>query len=158
MTRAEENQRAEEIAERTVRYLRKKEAATRKVYVVIFGTRHFRDYKLFEREVTKFLKHVKKVEKLPQERIIIIEGEAAGADKMAVRYALEYGYNYKPYPADWKRFGKRAGMLRNEEMKVQAEWGIGFWDGVSPGTKMMIGICEPKMGEQLKVIQYKEDK
>ena len=61
MTRAEENRRAEEIAERTVRYLRKKEAATRQVYVVIFGTRHFRDYKLFEREVTKFLKKVMKL-------------------------------------------------------------------------------------------------
>ena len=47
--RAEENRRAAEIAERTMKKIREKEARERKVGVVIFGTRTFRDYKLFEK-------------------------------------------------------------------------------------------------------------
>lgn len=151
--RAEENRRAAEIAERTMRKIKEKEARERKVGVVIFGTRTFRDYKLFEKEVTKFLDRVMKEEGLPQERIYIVEGEASGADKMAVRYALEYGYEYKPFPADWKTYGRRAGMIRNEDMSVEARWGIGFWDGQSVGTKGMINICK-KYGNRLRVVEY----
>ena len=151
--RAEENRRAAEIAERTMKKIKEKEARERKVGVVIFGTRTFRDYKLFEREVTKFLDRVMKEEGLPQERIYIVEGEASGADKMAVRYALEYGYEYKPFPADWKTYGRRAGMIRNEDMSVEARWGLGFWDCQSVGTKGMINICK-KYGNRLRVVEY----
>lgn len=154
-TRADMNREAELIAERTMKKIKEKEAKERKVGVVIFGTRTFRDYKLFEKEVTKFLDRVMKEEGLPQERIYIVEGEASGADKMAVRYALEYGYEYKPFPADWKTYGKRAGMIRNEDMSVEARWGIGFHVGDSPGTRNMISICK-KYGDKLKVIRIKE--
>lgn len=153
--RAEENRRAAEIAERTMKKIKEKEARERKVGVVIFGTRTFRDYKLFEKEVTKFLDRVMKEEGLPQERVYIVEGEASGADKMAVRYALEYGYEYKPFPADWKTYGRRAGMIRNEDMSVEARWGIGFHVGDSPGTRGMIEICK-KYGNKLKVINIDE--
>jgi len=46
------------------------------------------------------------------------------------------------YPADWPRFGKRAGYVRNEQMAKVAEGALILWDGFSPGTKHMINICE----------------
>lgn len=50
---------------------------------------------------------------------IIIHGNANGADKLAKTAGKELGLlpdKIRAYPADWKRFGKRAGPLRNQEM------------------------------------------
>jgi hypothetical protein len=58
-----------------------------------------------------------------------------GADGLAERYAAEFGYDFTPFPADWKKHGKSAGPIRNTEMsKTDAEVCIGFWDGKSRGT------------------------
>ena len=58
-----------------------------------------------------------------------------GADGLAERYAAEFGYDFTPYPADWKKHGRSAGPIRNSEMiKSGAEVCIGFWDGKSKGT------------------------
>lgn len=155
MTRAEENKRIEELCKKTMDKIKRDEARKRKVYVVIFGSRDFKDYKFFERRVNRFLRRVVKEEKIKHKQIVIVEGEASGADKMAVRYALENGYELKPFPADWNNLGRRAGMVRNEEMMVWSSWGIGFWDGESRGTKGMINLCKPKMEDRLEVIEYK---
>ena len=54
------------------------------------------------------------------------------------------------FPAEWNRFGRRAGFIRNTQMaEFASEEGsegtlIAFWDGESRGTKMMIGIAEKK--------------
>jgi predicted Rossmann-fold nucleotide-binding protein len=53
--------------------------------------------------------------------VVIIAGGASGADFLAKVFALdEYGDNafltYEEYPANWQLFGKRAGMLRNQQM------------------------------------------
>lgn len=62
-----------------------------------------------------------------------------GADGLAERYAFEFGYDFTPYPADWKKNGKSAGPIRNSEMlKSGAEVCIGFWDGKSKGTLDMM--------------------
>lgn len=58
-----------------------------------------------------------------------------GADGLTERYAVEFNYNFTPYPADWNKHGKSAGPIRNSEMiKSGAEICIGFWDGKSKGT------------------------
>ena len=42
--------------------------------------------------------------------------------------------------ADWERFGRAAGMRRNEQLLqcVKPDVVIAFWDGKSPGTRNMI--------------------
>jgi Protein of unknown function (DUF2493). len=47
---------------------------------------------------------------------LLIEGEAPGADTMARQWAEDRGVPFAPYPANWDKFGKAAGPIRNAEM------------------------------------------
>lgn len=46
----------------------------------------------------------------------IIHGAAPGADTIAGWLAHDFGFTVEAFPADWKRYGKRAGFLRNVAM------------------------------------------
>jgi predicted Rossmann-fold nucleotide-binding protein len=48
--------------------------------------------------------------------LIVIEGGATGADAHARRWAIEKGIWHETYPANWQRFGRSAGTLRNAQM------------------------------------------
>ena len=71
----------------------------------------------------------------------ILEGEAPGVDRMAKWWGKARGIPVLERPADWDRYGKRAGHIRNEAMGQEGEALIALWDGVSPGTKDMIDIA-----------------
>lgn len=47
---------------------------------------------------------------------------------------------YKEFKVDWKKFGKKAGMIRNEEMhkyikNFEHKMVFAFWNGESKGTQ-----------------------
>lgn len=44
----------------------------------------------------------------------------------------------KVFPADWNKYGKKAGPIRNKKMANYAEALLAIWDGKSCGTKNMI--------------------
>lgn len=46
----------------------------------------------------------------------IISGGARGADTLAVRFAQNYGTKLRVFQPDWKRYGKSAGHIRNQQM------------------------------------------
>jgi len=46
----------------------------------------------------------------------IISGKARGADSLAATVANELGLPLEEYPANWGRYGKGAGPIRNQEM------------------------------------------
>jgi hypothetical protein len=46
----------------------------------------------------------------------ILHGAARGADSIADRVAKLYGYEVKPFAADWYGMGRRAGIVRNLRM------------------------------------------
>ena len=48
--------------------------------------------------------------------IIIVEGEARGADSIAGRLAREMGFDVEGYPAQWGAYGRAAGPRRNQQM------------------------------------------
>ena len=58
------------------------------------------------------------------------------------QYAKEHGYDVHYFPAEWKRYGKAAGYIRNTEMAKNADALVAFWDGASLGTKHMIATAE----------------
>ena len=93
---------------------------------------------------------------LLNEGVEIVSGGARGADKLGERYAAERGYGLKIFPADWNRYGKRAGYLRNEQMAQYADVCICFWDGESRGTKHMIDLSN-RCGLKVIVNNYKEN-
>lgn len=68
----------------------------------------------------------------------VISGGARGADQLGEQFARDFGVPLTVCPANWDRYGKRAGYVRNAEMASQAEALIALWDGKSKGTLDMI--------------------
>lgn len=73
--------------------------------------------------------------------ITIIEGDARGADKLAGQYAEENGLRLEVYPADWEKYGKGAGAIRNLQMLSTGVDGVVAYPG-GAGTQNMITIAE----------------
>lgn len=71
----------------------------------------------------------------------ILSGGAAGVDTNAKRYAMEHLIPFTEYPAQWDKFGRAAGPIRNTEMALHADALIAIWDGESKGTGSMIRIA-----------------
>ena len=113
--------------------------------VITAGSRDFRDYELFKKEVSNIIGD--------STDVIIVSGLARGADAMGIKYANDNNLGLKKFPADWDRYGKSAGYKRNEEMAAFADTCICFWDGKSKGTNHMINLAK-KYELKLKVIRY----
>ena len=119
------------------------------IKVIIAGTRDFDNYELLKQKMDKIL--AGRVRN--NEEIIIISGTARGADKLGERYAKEKGYKIERYPANWNKYGKRAGYIRNEQMAKVADACVCFWDEQSKGTKHMIDLAK-QYKLVLRVINY----
>jgi hypothetical protein len=86
--------------------------------VLINGSREFSNYSLLEEKCYEILSPF--IEK--GDKIIIVEGDARGADRLAGRFAKENNFELEIYPADWS-LGKQAGLLRNIEMVEGSRFG-----------------------------------
>jgi hypothetical protein len=71
----------------------------------------------------------------------VISGTANGVDKLGERFAKDHDIPVLQFPADWDKYGKKAGYLRNIEMAGIADALICVWDGQSHGSKHMIEIA-----------------
>jgi len=91
--------------------------------------------------------------KLRFDDVELISGGAPGADTLAEDYAKTRRYKFKRFDADWDRFGKAAGPIRNRQMAEYADGLIAFWDGKSPGTKNMIEIAK-ELGLKTRIKMY----
>lgn len=69
---------------------------------------------------------------------LIISGGARGADAMADRYARDKKIKTMIFLAEWDKYGKGAGFIRNKDIVDNADKVIAFWDMKSPGTKNSI--------------------
>lgn len=73
--------------------------------VLVCGSRNFSDYfKIYS------------VIKALGTDITIISGASRGADTLAVKVAQKLGLIFQEYPANWSVYGKKAGVLRNQQM------------------------------------------
>jgi len=79
--------------------------------VLVCGGRDFTDYR-----AVAFALNRLSAERGPIE--LIVHGAAKGADSLAQLYADTAGICCKRYPANWKRDGRMAGPIRNEQMLV----------------------------------------
>ena len=110
---------------------------------IVAGSRTFQNYPLLCKELDKIKDQIGE----------IVCGEARGADTLGRTYAYDNDIIIKSYPADWERYGKSAGFIRNEEMAAYADKAIIFWDGKSVGSKDMIDKME-KLGKEVRVVYY----
>ena len=86
-------------------------------------------------------------------QLTLVEGEAKGADSLSreVAYHLnatfpELAIQVKKYPADWKRYGRAAGPIRNRQQfdEERPDVVIGFHNNIdsSSGTKDMLDYAK----------------
>jgi hypothetical protein len=71
----------------------------------------------------------------------VVSGTARGADTFGERWAEDNNISITRFPADWNKYGRRAGPIRNEEMANNAEGLVAVWDGKSRGTRSMIELA-----------------
>ena len=80
--------------------------------VLVCGGRDFNDYDLLSSWMIElFVKAL-----LVPEDVTIISGHARGADKLGERFANDNNCELLVFPADWNKFGKGAGHIRNQQM------------------------------------------
>lgn len=104
------------------------------VQLVVAGTREYSNRDEIFARLDKYHQRCKDA----GTELIIIEGEARGPDLISREWAEARGVPFRPYPADWDEYGKRAGFIRNEEMAKVGTHVLAFWDGQSNGTNDMI--------------------
>lgn len=103
--------------------------------VIVCGSRNWHNRELIAKELNRIVE--KFGWKFPDP--VIVYGAARGADRLAAEEAGKAGLLIEAHPADWDLHGKRAGLIRNEEMaKLGAAHCIAFWDGRSTGTQHMV--------------------
>ncbi len=106
-----------------------------KVSIAIIGSRTFTNYKSLVDAVNSLITDEK------YEVAKIVSGGAEGADKLGKKYAYDHSYEYLEFPADWEKFGKAAGYIRNKQIVESSDVILAFWDGKSKGTKHSIDIA-----------------
>ena len=109
--------------------------------LAIIGSRNFNDYFL----LTKILESYK------SETTLVVSGAAKGADSLGEKWAIENNIKTLIFPANWEKYGKRAGFIRNEDIIKNCDYVIAFWDGISKGTSHSLNLAK-KYNKSSKII------
>lgn len=83
---------------------------------------------------------------------VIVTGDADGADHWAADAARKYGLQVVVKPADWKKHGKGAGMIRNKYIVDDADRIVAFLAGDTRGSLNTISLAE-KSGKPVEVVR-----
>lgn len=74
--------------------------------------------------------------------ILVIHGGANGVDKLAGQAAFRLGFGVRSYPANWSKYKKGAGPIRNNQMikENKIDQVLAFHDdlGQNKGTRDMV--------------------
>lgn len=106
--------------------------------IIVAGSRNYTDTKDFFNRMDRILDAEEWILSISE----VVSGTARGVDTMGEVWADHFALPVKRFPADWAKYGRRAGHVRNAEMAKYAEGLIAFWDGVSPGTASMINLAK----------------
>lgn len=68
----------------------------------------------------------------------VVSGGCRGVDAIGEKWADMKKLPIRIFNAEWSRFGKAAGPIRNSDMGFYADCCIAFWDMKSSGTGNMI--------------------
>ncbi len=87
--------------------------------------------------------------------IVIVEGGAQGADTLAKEYAIKHDIPFEEYRAEWNKYGRAAGPVRNSQMLnsgidvvIAFPGGRGTHDTIGKAEKMGIRVLKPGRPEQ----------
>ena len=120
--------------------------------IIVCGGVDFNDYDYLKNQLDRLRAYY--------EDIKLVSGHARGADTLAERYAAERDIPIQVFPAEWKKYGKAAGPMRNRAMLEYAneETAVvaAFWDGQSRGTGNMIKQAKAA-GAECHVYSYEQE-
>ena len=114
---------------------------------IVAGSRDFNDYELLKSEMDAILRFYD-----IKTEVTIISGGCRGADALGERYARENGIPLEIFEAEWDKYGRAAGPIRNEKMVEYSNAVICFWDNKSRGTFSLIKLAN-KHKKPIKIIK-----
>lgn len=100
---------------------------------------HTKNHRLLDQIRLEILAHG-----LTPEKDVILNGGAKGADSAAKMWGEKLGFKVVTVDANWDKFGKAAGPIRNREMlKLEPDLVLAFHPNLeqSSGTKHMVEIA-----------------
>jgi hypothetical protein len=68
----------------------------------------------------------------------VVSDCAHGVDKLGEMWAENNNIPVKRFPANWEKYGRKAGSLRNKQMSEYGDRLIAIWNGNSTGTIDMV--------------------
>ena len=123
--------------------------------VLVCGGRDFNDYDLLDQILSEVYAHRKR----DSLHFTIISGCARGADSLAIKWVENAGpYDFiklKKYPADWAKFGKSAGPIRNQQMLDEGKPDLVVAFPGGNGTADMVRRAK-KAGIEVMIIEVEE--
>jgi len=100
--------------------------------VIIAGSRTISDLELVSQAITESCFDITEV----------VCGGAKGVDECGRLWAEKHNIPVKVFNADWNKYGKIAGPVRNFEMAKYADALVLVWDGKSPGSLSMKNVAK----------------
>lgn len=128
--------------------------------LIISGSRYITDGNILRKAIFEWAKHLHGENiPLPLNGWIdeIIEGGAKGVDSLAANFAEKHGINHVTFHANWKKYDKAAGPLRNEDMANYGQlyedtWVLAIPQSTKGGTQNMIDFSK-KIGLDVFVVK-----
>lgn len=121
--------------------------------ILVTGSRYWSDYDTFVRGLTVAIETL--ADENPDDKnIVVVHGGAPGADVMSERYVAQVqnflsgkGYTIRTevHPAEWDKYGKAAGPIRNQKMvDLGADLVVAFFrkGAQSRGTANCVAAAE----------------
>ena len=120
--------------------------------LLVVGSRSITDYVFVKEKLDYLIGSIR-----GKYRFQVVSGGANGVDKLAERYAEENGLEMHVMPAEWDKYGRRAGFIRNDDMHryisgFTHRGCVAFWDGKSRGTLHSLELAK-KYGNSLRLIK-----
>lgn len=113
--------------------------------IIVAGCRNYTDYDEAKNFINFCIKDFK-----DKYSLCLLSGGCRGADLLGERFAIENNWQIKKYPAEWNKYGRAAGPIRNNKMVCDSDFIICFWDGKSKGTENLIKSAI-KQGKSIKI-------
>src|SRR5690606_39915459 len=96
---------------------------TRRMKLIIAGSRGLtgrRGYRLVKEGVRQAIERGWKITE-------VVSGAARGIDRLGEAWAKFHGIPVKRFPANWDKYGRKTGAIRNKEMVRYADAAIIVW-------------------------------
>lgn len=121
--------------------------------ILVCGGRDYTDYPLMLETMSEVMSYYT----LEPEDVVIIHGAAPGADSLIDKWAKDHGAGLEIYPAEWRKYGHQAGLIRNQRMLSEGKPNLVIAFPGGRGTRDMINRSR-KAGKAVKCVGFKSVK